>query len=556
MLRFTLRPHSLQRRLQFAVILAMIAAAALLGTLRSFWSGATQADPIVPIAIGLVAALLLMAILLSVIRSVAGPMLVLARAARALAAGDTAVSISTGRPIEEVETLAAALLVLRNAAAERDTQERQASHDRESRDRRQAAIEQHTQDFGASIVAAMRELTESAGTVRTSAEAMSDAVTRTEARAASTAEGARASAVSLATVVGSAARMADRIGEVNQQITQVTGVARDAATRTSDADRKVEELAQAADKIGTVVGLISDIAGQTNLLALNATIEAARAGEAGKGFAVVAGEVKALATQTARATDEIRGHVALICSATAETVSMVSGVRTAVGQMEHVVNAIAASVEEQSAATRAIADNAGSVASSTDTAVEAMDDVCRVIDEAADASRHVSGTAAGINATSETLRKEVDFFLTAMNAAGDSERRRYERIPARGLRAVLESAAASAMVPGAAKATQIGSAAKATTIPSAAEAATLVGAAEAATVENISRGGIRLRCAWPIAAGKPLVFKLRPDLPALLGRVVRRDGDYLAVAFLQSTPNLETIDRILAALDNGSGRAA
>ena len=198
-----------------------------------------------------------------------------------------------------------ALLVLRDAAVARRKLEQEIGEERVAKDRRQAAVERHTQDFGSTIVAVMAELTRSSETMHQASTKMVSAVARTQERAVATAEGARESSMNLSTVVSAAEEMSASVSEISQQITNVTRTAKDATHRVSQTDQKVLRLAQAADQIGTVVGLISDIAAQTNLLALNATIEAARAGEAGKGFAVVASEVKTLAAQTAKATDDI-----------------------------------------------------------------------------------------------------------------------------------------------------------------------------------------------------------------------------------------------------------
>jgi methyl-accepting chemotaxis protein len=165
-----------------------------------------------------------------------------------------------------------------------------------------------------------------------------------------------------------------------------------------------------------VLHLISDIAGQTNLLALNATIEAARAGEAGRGFAVVAGEVKALAGQTAKATADIGGQIAAVRDATDQSIAAMTEVTTVIGRIDAVASAIAAAVEQQSTMTRSIAASIQLVSGATDTTVQAMQAVAGMADDSGRVSGEVSQAATAIGRQAETLRVEVDQFLTAVRA--------------------------------------------------------------------------------------------------------------------------------------------
>jgi methyl-accepting chemotaxis protein len=356
-------------------------------------------------------------------RGISGPLRALARAMRALAEGDTAVTVPARDGRNEIAAMAEAVEVFRANAIEtaRLTEEREAS--RAAKDRRQAAMDRQTQDFGSMITRVMTSLTESAEHMRNAATAMSEGARQTRVGASQTAEGASASSRDLGAIASASEEMTSSIGEISRQVGGVTAAVQQAVARATVTDQKVSGLAEAADKIGEVVRLITDIAGRTNLLALNATIEAARAGEAGKGFAVVASEVKALATQTGKATEEISAQIVAIRGATGEAVGAVREVTEAIGQVDTVAAAIGAAVEQQASATREIASGVNKVMRSAGQATDAMRKVSAVAEGSEASSRDVLSAADEVGRTADTLRGEVGRFLAAMADGGETERR-------------------------------------------------------------------------------------------------------------------------------------
>jgi len=362
------------------------------------------------------AAALAVCILLTILaaRAIARPLVQLTTTMGALADGQLDRTVPAMERRDEIGAMARAVDVFR-ANEQRARQlagEREAEH--AARARRQAAMDRQLQDFGGSVSGVLANLAAAAEGVRAASGEMTQAAHRTRDHAMRTAEGANASSENLAAVAAGVEQMSVSVDEISRQVAHASAAARIAVERSATTDSKVAGLAEAADRIGSVVQLIATIAGRTNLLALNATIESARAGAAGKGFAVVAAEVKALAAQTAKATEEIGAQIVAIRAATGEAVDAVHQVGAAIGDVDTVATAIAAAVEQQAAATREIVARVNTVAQANGEVTKAMADVSDVAGSADGVAGTVLDAAQQIGGTSDALRQEVDGFLAVM----------------------------------------------------------------------------------------------------------------------------------------------
>lgn len=271
-----------------------------------------------------------------------------------------------------------------------------------------------TEDFGATINAIVESLIDASHGMSNAATRMGAGAETTDARAtsvASTSEAASADVQAVADAAGKLTRQASGIGaEVERSAT----IARAAVARAEETGRIVSGLAQAAEKIGTVTGLIDQIAAQTNLLALNATIEAARAGEAGRGFAVVANEVKHLAEQTAKATGDITLHVAEVQSATKAAVDSILGIGGTIAEIDAITGDMRTSVESQIAATNAIAGNVGNAFQGTLAVTDNIHGISDIARETADLAHGILGTSRAISETGDRLSSTVHDFLVTL----------------------------------------------------------------------------------------------------------------------------------------------
>jgi len=349
--------------------------------------------------------------------SISRPIRQMTEVMRRLAEGDLSQQIPALERRDEIGQMAKALLILcGHAQGARDLQDaaERAGLVKAERDQ---AMERHIQDFGSSTAVVMAGLEHSADQVRTTADKLYSATQQTLSCSETTANGAAASALRLSGVAAATEQLSASISEIGVQVTRAASAAHEAVERATTTDAKVADMALAAEQVGTVVRLIHDIAQRTNLLALNATIEAARAGPAGRGFAVVAGEVKALAAQTAHATDQIAEQIAAIRAATGEAVGAVQEVCAVITSIDQVASAIASAVEQQAITTREISTSVQTLTVATQETTDAMQEVSSVSREAGDESRLVLSVANDLGQSTYVLGEEIKQFLQVMAQA-------------------------------------------------------------------------------------------------------------------------------------------
>ncbi|WP_114376047.1 methyl-accepting chemotaxis protein [Elioraea thermophila] len=353
-----------------------------------------------------------------VIRTSLRPVLALRDATLKVAEGDTEAPVPGTDRGDVVGALARAVVTLqertREAKAAREQVE--AERARNAEERRQQRLELAGR-FEREVMAAVAAATEAAQRLRLAADQIAAGAKDTEVLSGSVASASERAAGGVQAVAAAAEELSASIREISRQVTETASAARSAAEESERTNAQVAELAQAASRIGDVVRLINDIAGQTNLLALNATIEAARAGEAGKGFAVVASEVKNLASQTAKATEEIATQISAMQAATDGAVGAIKAIGNRIDEISRLASAVAAAVEEQGVATAEIARSVQDAAAATSEVSQAMRQLSANVERAAAGGEAARSESARMAEQTGTVRRAVETFLGHLRAA-------------------------------------------------------------------------------------------------------------------------------------------
>jgi methyl-accepting chemotaxis protein len=351
-------------------------------------------------------------------RSISRPLDQLGARMRGLADGALDADIPGIERGDEVGAMAATVQIFKDNAlrirglekVEAETQQRVATE-------RRAAMENIADDFERSVKGIVSSVATAAAGMQTTAQSMTATASDASARAATVGAASDSASNNVGTVAAAAEELSSSVAEISRQVTQSSKIASQAVGDAERTNATVKVLSTGAEKIGEVVKLIHSIAAQTNLLALNATIEAARAGESGRGFAVVASEVKALANQTAKATEEIATQVSAMQSSTSEAVLSIGGITETIAQMSEITTSIAASVQQQGEATREIARNIQSAAAGSSEISAHIGGVTTAAAATGLAASDVLSNARELDNQSSMLRHAVDEFLTKVRAA-------------------------------------------------------------------------------------------------------------------------------------------
>ncbi|WP_085899308.1 HAMP domain-containing methyl-accepting chemotaxis protein [Kiloniella majae] len=351
-------------------------------------------------------------------RMIAGPVNNMTSAMNDLAQGDLDTEIPAIGQKDEIGHMASAVQVFKdNAIAVKKMQAEKLEQDQRIEEENKRRTEEMADKFESSVGSIISTVSSAATELQHTAQSMSSTAEETNTQSNAVRSASEDASSNVQTVASATEELSASIGEINRQIEESTTIAQKAVNDADTANENVKGLSDAAQKIGEVVGLISDIAEQTNLLALNATIEAARAGESGKGFAVVASEVKSLANQTAKATEDISIQVTQMQNATNGTVRSIEGITEIIKNISTNTTSISAAIDQQTSATQEISKNVQEAAVGTQQVSTNITTVQQAAEQTGASSSEVLEAAGELSKQSETLRSEVDNFIQGLRAS-------------------------------------------------------------------------------------------------------------------------------------------
>jgi methyl-accepting chemotaxis protein len=352
-------------------------------------------------------------------KGISRPIAAMCSAMRELAAGNFDVVLPGLGRNDELGEMASAVeefKVQAVAKAERDAATQEAQNKASSAARR-AELIRFADEFETAVGAIVSNVSASAVQLEASAGTLTRTAETTQSLSSQVADASEVASSNMQSVASATEELSASVDEIGRRVKESSQIAEAAVRQAEQTDSRIGKLSRAAQEIGDVVKLITAIAEQTNLLALNATIEAARAGDAGRGFAVVASEVKSLASQTAKATDEISNHISGMQGATQESVAAIKEIGGTIGKISDIASTIASAVEQQSSATQEIARSVQNVAQGTQEAAASVMQVSRGATETGTASEEVLNSARTLSSESTRLREELDRFMANIRAA-------------------------------------------------------------------------------------------------------------------------------------------